>query len=306
MLRESITKLKKSRFSLDTLLLRFWGVRGSIPTPGRSTLKHGGNTSCIEIRWKDTIIALDAGTGIRGLGAHLSREFRSRPIDLTLLLTHTHWDHIQGFPFFRPAYEAKNRIRVMGGRGAQRGIGGSLSDQMESPFFPVGLRDLPSAISIKPLPAGSFRIGEVTVSSIRVNHPGFCVGYRLSTPAGSVAYFPDNELARRLTSEQGKVVLSDEKLTRFLDGVDLLVMDTQYDRASYSRHVGWGHGCLDDVVELAGVARVGHLFLFHHDPEHGDAKIESMLRRARRQAAMRGDTLKISAACEGDSVRLKA
>lgn len=300
--RGSIKKLKDGRSSSsDSLLLRFWGVRGSIPTPGRSTLKYGGNTSCVEFRWKRTLIALDAGTGIRQLGSSLSREFRARPIDMTLLLTHTHWDHIQGFPFFRPAYEAKNRIRVIGGRGTQSGIGQSLSDQMESPFFPVGLRDLPSAISFEALPSTPFKVGEVTVSSIRVNHPGFCVGYRLTTPVGSVAYFPDNELAGRLAATR-KVTLQDEALRSFLEGTDLLVMDTQYDRARYARHVGWGHGCLDDVVALAGAAKVGHLFLFHHDPDHGDAKIDQMLQRARGLAAKQGGRLRVSAAREGEGI----
>ncbi|MBI1839410.1 MAG: MBL fold metallo-hydrolase [Verrucomicrobia bacterium] len=284
--------------SENALQVRFWGVRGSIPTPGRSTLRHGGNTSCVEVRWRKTLIALDAGTGIRMLGSRLGEEFRGRAIDLTLLLTHTHWDHIQGFPFFRPAYKAKNRITVLGGHGTKRGIRDLLNDQMESPFFPVGLRDLPSSISIRPLPPSPFFIGEIRVEAIRVNHPGFCVGYRLFTPERSIAYFPDNELAKRLPP-QTPVRLTDERLREFIRGVDLLIMDTQYDRSSYADHAGWGHGCLDDVVRLATAAEARRLCLFHHDPEHDDAKIDLMLKHARDLTRRLGSGMRVSAAKEG-------
>ena len=295
--------MKRSRSSplatsLKTAIsVRFWGVRGSIPTPGRSTLRYGGNTSCVEVRWKNDLIILDAGTGIRKLGAQLSEEFGGRPIDLTLLLTHTHWDHIQGFPFFRPAYQAKNRITVLGGGRTKHGIRDLLNDQMESPFFPVGLRDLPSSISMRPLPASPFAVGEVRVEAIRVNHPGFCVGFRLSTPGGSLAYFPDNELAARLPTKTPRR-LTDAGLAEFIRGVDLLIMDTQYDRARYPEHAGWGHGCLDDVVALAAGADVKQLCLFHHDPDHSDAKIDAMLTYARQLARRQDGRMKVVAAQE--------
>src|SRR5262245_39686438 len=133
------------------LHLRFWGVRGSIPTPGPSTVHYGGNTSCVELRVDGQIIILDAGTGIRALGLALAEEFQDRPIDLTLLVSHTHWDHIQGFPFFPVAYDPKNTIRVLAFEGARKSLEATLSSQMESSYFPISMREMPGNITIEEL-----------------------------------------------------------------------------------------------------------------------------------------------------------
>lgn len=281
----------------------FWGVRGSIPTPGRATSRYGGNTSCVEIRSGDQILILDAGTGIRNLGSALRREFKSRPLQLTLLLTHTHWDHIQGFPFFQPAYQANNRIEVYGAQGTRHGLAKLLTSQMESPFFPVGLRDLPSSIVIKDLGNDTRSMGQLRVDSIRVNHPGHCVGFRLVSSRSSVGYFPDNELASKLKGH-GRIRLPDLELEVFIRGLDVLIMDTQYSRREYPSHLGWGHGCMEDVVRLAGRAGVKHLVMFHHDPDHSDMALDGMLRRARRIAQAGHGSMKVSAAREGLTLKL--
>jgi CheY-like chemotaxis protein len=173
--------------------IRLWGVRGSIPVPGKSTVRYGGNTSCVEVRADGEIIILDAGSGIRLLGLALDKEFGPRSMKLTLLISHTHWDHIQGLPFFSPAYDQKNLIRVLGYEGARAGLAKILASQMETPFFPVSLRQLPSHLAIEELKEMEFRVGSVEVRSKFANHPGICVGYRLATSSGSIAYFPDNE-----------------------------------------------------------------------------------------------------------------
>ncbi|TMP95413.1 MAG: response regulator [Verrucomicrobia bacterium] len=173
--------------------IRFWGVRGSIPVPGKGTVRYGGNTSCVEVRADGEIIILDAGTGIRLLGLALDKEFGPRSMKLTLLISHTHWDHIQGLPFFSPAYNEKNVIRVLGYEGARAGLATILAGQMETPFFPVSLRELPSHLAIEELKEAEFQIGKVEVRSKFANHPGICAGYRLSAGSGSIAYFPDNE-----------------------------------------------------------------------------------------------------------------
>jgi len=184
--------------------IRLWGVRGSIPVPGKSTVRYGGNTSCVtvryggntscvEVRADGEIIILDAGTGIRLLGLALDKEFGPRSMKLTLLISHTHWDHIQGLPFFSPAYNQKNLIRVLGYEGARAGLAKILASQMETPFFPVSLRQLPSHLAIEELRDMEFQVGTVEVRSKFANHPGICVGYRLATSSGSIAYFPDNE-----------------------------------------------------------------------------------------------------------------
>ncbi|MCX6927296.1 MAG: response regulator, partial [Verrucomicrobia bacterium] len=135
-------------FSPGPARVKFWGVRGSIATPGPTTVQYGGNTSCVEVRADGQIIILDAGTGIRLLGRQLAAEFESQPLDLTLLLTHTHWDHIQGLPFFLPVYKPQNRLHILGYEGARHGLEVVLAGQMESPFFPIGLREVPANVSV--------------------------------------------------------------------------------------------------------------------------------------------------------------
>jgi CheY-like chemotaxis protein len=168
--------------------VRFWGVRGSIPVPGPGTVYYGGNTSCVEVRADGEIIVLDAGTGIRGLGRALKDEFKDQPINITLLITHTHWDHIQGFPYFLPAYDPKNNLRVLGYEGAREGLASTLSGQMESPYFPIGMQQMPGDLAIEELRDLTFHVGRVRVDATFVNHPGICVGYRLTTSSGTIAY----------------------------------------------------------------------------------------------------------------------
>ncbi|HYE32726.1 MAG TPA: response regulator [Methylomirabilota bacterium] len=297
--------------------VRFWGVRGSIPTPGPDTVFYGGNTSCVEVRAEGEIIILDAGTGIRPLGLALAKEFKDRPMRISLLISHTHWDHIQGFPFFGPAYDPKNEIRVLAYEGAQKTLQQTLASQMESAYFPISMQEMPGHIVAQDLKDPEFKIGKVRVETAFLNHPGVCVGYRLQTRHGVVAYLPDNELFQRLHSHQkahaegGRDGLSfarkqDEKTISFLRDADIAIMDAQYDAAEYSRHVGWGHSCVDDAVEIALQAGVKHLFLFHHDPTHSDEKIASMVAGARELVAERGGTMTVEAARESLEITLGA
>jgi phosphoribosyl 1,2-cyclic phosphodiesterase/CheY-like chemotaxis protein len=289
--------------------LKFWGVRGSIATPGLGTVFYGGNTSCVEIRADGELIVLDAGTGIRLLGLSLAQEFKAQPLSLTLLLTHTHWDHIQGFPFFVPAYNPINTVRILGYEGARQGLAATLGAQMESPYFPVGMKELPGNLTIEELRDMEFTIGKVRVQSMFVNHPGICVGYRLSTSAGSVVYIPDNEPFHRMRSkpahaDPGALEFAQQQDAKFVDFIrdaDVLIMDAQYDCAEYESHVGWGHACVDDAVELATRGRVRQLFLFHHDPLHDDERISRLLAHARQLA---GPGTHVEAAREGLEVIL--
>ena len=290
--------------------VHFWGVRGSIATPGDSTLKYGGNTACVEVRADGELIVLDAGTGIRHLGRKLATEFKSYPIELSILITHTHWDHIQGFPFFIPAYSPHNQIRIKGYEGARTGLQSVLSSQMESPFFPVSMQQMPGYLRVEELKEMQFNIGKVKVRAAFMNHPGICVGYRLETSGGSIAFLPDNEPHSRLRmapitdSAQSQEVLAfaqkqDEQLIDFIRDCDVVIMDSQYDAEEYKSHIGWGHTCVDDAVALAVIAKVKKLFLFHHDPDHDDAKVDSMQEWARELAAIHGSKLEVDAAREG-------
>lgn len=291
--------------------LKFWGVRGSVPTPGPTTLEYGGNTSCLELRAGRQIVILDAGTGLRLLGRELQTEFGDQPLDLTLLLTHTHWDHIQGLPFFLPVYKSHNRVRILGYEGARLGLETVLSSQMENPFFPIGLREVPANVRVEELKQLNFPLGNFQVHACFAYHPGVCVGYRLTAAGRSIAFFPDNEI--RQVNRVGEPPAAadfaraeNQKLKEFVRGVDVLVMDAQYDREEYNDHLGWGHGCVDEVVALALEADVKHLVLFHHDPDHDDAKVARMADHARQLVAAQKASLKVDAAREGMAVELPA
>ena len=304
------------KFHPPSTRIKFWGVRGSIPVPGPSTIGYGGNTTCVEVRTNGDIIILDAGSGIRELGIALEQEFGSAPINLTMLLTHTHWDHIQGLPFFLPAYKAKNSIRVLGYEGARAGLATILAAQMEVPFFPVSWSDLPGTIKIRELKQMEFSIGKVRVRSKFLNHPGVCAGYRLFTKEGSIAFLPDNEpfepLKLKLAARDGihpqkaraQAAVQRSKLVEFLKDTDVLILDAQYTDEKYQEHIGWGHGALSRVVSLALEARAKKLFLFHHDPAHDDHKIDEMLERARLLVVESGRKLEVEAAREGAEIWL--
>jgi phosphoribosyl 1,2-cyclic phosphodiesterase len=296
--------------------LKLWGVRGSIPVPGLGTVRYGGNTSCIEVRADGEIIVLDAGSGIRLLGMALEQEFGSRPIKLTLLITHAHWDHIQGFPFFLPAYNDKNQVHILGYDGADAGLRDILKGQMATPFFPVKLYDLPGKIDIRKLKTKDFQIGKVRVRAKLMNHPGICVGYRLFTSNGSIAYVPDTEPYDSFVLHSAKSdLLSPEQthrraekerteLVEFLRDSDILILDAQYTDEEYKEHLGWGHGSLSGVVSLALDADVRKLVLFHHDPNHDDAMLDTMLESAKELAAKSGKNLEVEVAREGTELTL--
>jgi phosphoribosyl 1,2-cyclic phosphodiesterase/ActR/RegA family two-component response regulator len=304
------------KFQPPSTRLKFWGVRGGIPVPGSATIGYGGNTTCVELRSDSEIIILDAGSGIRELGLALEKEFGEAPIDLTLLLTHTHWDHIQGLPFFMPAYNPKNRIRVLGYEGARAGLGTILAAQMEVPFFPVSWSDLPGTIKVQELKKMEFSVGKVRVRAKFLNHPGVCVGYRLFTREGSIGFLPDNEpfepLKLKLAARDGiapakaraEAVVERSRLVGFLRDLDVLIIDCQYTDEKYLEHIGWGHGALSRVVSLALEARVRKLFLFHHDPQNDDHNIDEMLEGARLLVAESGQTMEVEAAREGTEVWL--
>lgn len=288
---------------------KFWGVRGSVPAPGAATVHYGGNTSCVEVRADGEIIILDAGTGIRPLGLALAAEFGAQPMNLTVLISHTHWDHIQGFPFFLPAYNAANKIRILGYEGAREGLAAAFAGQMETPYFPIGFDRMPGHITVGELKHPHFSIGAIKVRACFLNHPGICAGYRLFTGAGSIAYVPDNEpcgprVAALHREPETKKPGRKNELAEFLNGADVLIMDAQYDEAEYEEHAGWGHGCVRHAVELALKANVKKVFLFHHDPDHDDARVGALLARARNLIAEKGAPLVVEAAREGEEIVL--
>jgi phosphoribosyl 1,2-cyclic phosphodiesterase/ActR/RegA family two-component response regulator len=300
----------------DSALVRFWGVRGSIATPGPETVRYGGNTTCVEVRIGDDIIVLDAGTGIRPLGERLRKEFAGRQLKVQLLLTHTHWDHIQGLPFFGPAHDRGNLVTVLGYEGAKQSLLKTLSAQMDSTVFPIGMDQLAGNIVVRELHELEFRAGRVPVQAIFTHHPGVTLGYRLCTPAGGVVFMPDTEImpyprprparlqAKADDSTEDFNTYKNQLLAEFAQGAELFICDAQYSAEEYERRIGWGHSCIDDTVRLAIQAKVKRLLLFHHDPTHDDLTIDGMVAHARELAAREGSPLQIEAAAEGMEIAL--
>jgi phosphoribosyl 1,2-cyclic phosphodiesterase len=286
------------------LSVSFRGVRGSTPSPGPSTARYGGNTSCVEVRSGDQILILDAGTGIRALGNDLLAEFGERPIETTLLISHTHWDHIQGLPFFAPAYFAKNRIRVTAAKGGAATVRRSLKNQMDPMNFPVGLEQMVGLTEVEELASDNEVLGVFRVGVTHLNHPGGCAGFRIETDRGAFAYLPDHEpFDHADVSLDGKSPQArTEALVEFVRGVELLILDTQYTEAEFPSRRGWGHGRLSDSVATAVKAGVGRLALFHHDPSHDDDQLDAMVKRARELAGASG--LIVNAATEDETITL--
>src|SRR5215510_5619296 len=283
--------------------VRFWGTRGSIPTPGHRTATYGGNTSCVEVRTADgTLIILDCGTGIRELGLDLLRS-RSGPHRIYLLIGHTHWDHIQGFPFFTPAFLPGMELNIYAPSGFQRSLEDSLSGQMQYSYFPVKLHELSSRIHFTELEEGFFRIGEVLVETQYLNHTAPTISYRISSEGTTVAYVTDHEpfwsTADGLFRHPG-----DQRHVLFLRGADLVIHDSQYTCEEYKTKLGWGHSTIDYATDVAIAAGVRRLALFHHDPTHDDATIQKLETDARARALAANAPLDVFAAAEGMQIEV--
>jgi phosphoribosyl 1,2-cyclic phosphodiesterase len=240
----------------------FWGVRGSIAVAAKSHSGYGGNTSCIEVAVGDEVIILDSGTGIRSLGAELLKQDRRSG---TLLLSHTHWDHIQGFPFFSPAFDPKRSFRILAGHlpPSVGGIRTVLAGQMAEPNFPVPLEIMRGSLTFEDFSAGdTFELMPgVRVRTARLNHPNGATGYRIEHEGASVCYVTDTEHV------PGK---PDENVLALVEGADLLIYDSTYTDEEFPSKVGWGHSTWQEAVRIAKAANVRKLAIFHHDPDHDD------------------------------------
>jgi len=259
-----------------TFLLRFWGTRGSIATPGPKTLRYGGNTSCIEVRRGQRIFMLDCGTGAREMGLAIQREFGEIPLEIDIFVSHTHWDHIQGFPFFLPAYQCGNRIRVHSLRGSDKSLEKVFTGQMDGSYFPVELSDLKSSLEFHELD-GPLELGDMRVTHFGLNHPGLAVGYRFEAAGKSLVYLTDHEPYCRLAGENDLNRRLDREVDEFAKGADLYIREAQYTEEEYTRKKGWGHSTWKDAVDSAHAAGVKRLCLYHHDPMHDDIALDSIL-----------------------------
>jgi len=291
--------------------LRFWGTRGSIAAPGAETNHFGGNTSCIELATADgTCLILDCGTGARLLGDELMKNARG-PISATILLTHTHWDHIQGFPFFAPLFEASNRFKVYGPEGAHLSLHDVLAGQMEHHYFPVELNELAARISYSDISEGTHQFGSLRVSAQRMNHPSPTLGYRLEENGVSVCYLSDHEpFAEEVWREGARAparleLIADEgdrRHAEYMANADVVIHEAQYTPEEYLTKKNWGHSSYTYVVQIAAVAGVRRLFLTHHDPSHSDALVARIEERAQDMALRLGSRMEVRCAYEGCEV----
>ncbi|MGI9335325.1 MAG: MBL fold metallo-hydrolase [Gammaproteobacteria bacterium] len=297
--------------------LRFWGVRGSYPAPYASHMKVGGNTPCVELRLGDQVIALDAGTGIIALGQALARQQRIR--ELTIILTHYHWDHISGLPFFEPAFLPGWRIRVLGPAGSADELEHLISRQMQAPYFPVETETWLANIEYEPLDKRPVVLNGTRISHFNAHHPGPTYGYRIEAGGKTLVYAPDNELAfinqfidtRMEEFDADEQRLLDEmkeeqrwQRISFMENVDLLVHDAQYSVAAYEKKRGWGHSCYVDTVNAALDASVKDLRLFSHDPANDDDALAIIERHAMGLVRERRSNMACQLAREGETVSL--
>jgi phosphoribosyl 1,2-cyclic phosphodiesterase len=294
--------------------VRFWGVRGSLPSPGPETCRYGGNTACVEVRAGGQLIILDAGTGIRKLGLALQREFAERPIQGTILISHTHWDHIHGLPFFAPAFVSGNRFTVYGCPDSPQHLEAIFSRQMETPYFPLMLSDLPGTLEFREIGEGEVQIAGVCIRSLFVTHPGLTLGFRIEVGNRSVVYATDHEPAQRgapsaspvdpIAALFGSGTHQDRKLEQFAEGTDLLICDAQYTPAEFPAKAGWGHASTHDALELALRAGARRLAFFHHDPERCDDAVDALVAECRGLAARARSPLDCFAAQEGLEIEI--
>ena len=289
--------------------LRFWGTRGSIPKPGPGTVRYGGNTACVEVRSDSgTLVVVDCGTGAHGLGQALLAEAGERPLRGHLLISHTHWDHIQGIPFFAPFFVPGAEWDVYAPRGLSSSLRETLAGQMQYAYFPITLENMGATIRYHDLVEGGFRVGDVEVRTQYLHHPALTLGYRLEADGVSLVYACDHEpFARRLATGEGGIDGQDRRHAEFLAGADLVVHDAQYTAAEYPAKVGWGHSTVEYAVAVCRLAGARRLALAHPDPMRDDDAVDRLVETARAgpDGATPGLPLDIFAAAEGLSVQLE-
>ena len=271
-----------------TMLVRFWGVRGSAPTPDAGNLRYGGNTPCVEVRINGHIYVFDCGTGFRNLGNHL-QQFQSRPIYANIFISHFHWDHIQGIPFFTPLYERENSFYFHSFDrypGLQRAIEGQMSD----PYFPVDMTEMAATRHFYVMEEDRIAFDDCVIQSKWLNHPQGCLGFRVEAADKVLVYATDNEPG---------VPQFDKNVRELAQGADVLIYDAQYLPEEYeAKKRGWGHGHWREAVNIVMESGAQELVLFHHDPDHDDACIDSIVQVAREHYH------KVRAAAEGMEIQI--
>ena len=284
---QPISGVEDYRPKLNTsgISFKLWGSRGSIPVSGAKYLRHGGNTTCMEINYGDEKIIFDAGSGIRDAGLALMAE--GRPRHVHLFITHTHWDHIQGFPFFIPAFVPGYEISVYGAEGFGKPLKEIFQGQLDREYFPVQMEDMQAKLSFHHLKEEHVQIGDLKVSWEFTNHPGACLSYKIEADGRSIAFMPDNEFLKAYIgspheiSRDSEIMALSLKLVDFLADVDVLIAESQYMVGEYPQKIGWGHSSVSNGALLAKLANVRKWVVTHHDPMHDDDFLQDKLNLTR-------------------------
>ena len=292
---------------------KFWGTRGSIATPGPYTIRFGGNTSCVEVTTNaGDCFLFDCGTGARPLGAMLMAR-APKPIVATILLSHTHWDHIQGFPFFAPLFVPGNRITVCGPQGSGHSLREVLSGQMEFTYFPVDIGQLPATITFLELGEGTHEINGTRIIAQYLNHPAMTLGYRIEADDAALVYLCDHEPFSETHWHDGAnpsdaesiVHDGDRRHAQFMADAGLVIHDAQYTPEEYPAKKNWGHSTYEYAVRMAAVAGAHRVALTHHDPTHNDVFIDELEKRASDYARQQGFAVEVCCAYEGLDLEIK-
>lgn len=287
--------------------IRFWGTRGSCPAPGPHTIRYGGNTTCLEVRPDDdALLIIDAGTGVRELGRSLVRAADGDAIRGDVFFSHAHWDHIQGLPFFTPAFQEGNHFTLWGSPALIGSLGVVLKQQMSPVVFPVGFDVLRAQLEMRPLEEHRQQTETYELRAIDVRHPGGALGFRVhatATPNSSFVFIPDNELDPSFDSANATTAPRAD-LVEFARGAQVLIHDAMYTGTEYMAHRGWGHSSYRDAVEFALAAEVETLVLFHHEPDRSDDALDAQLVLCREMVRERGGVLNVVAAAEGMELSL--
>ena len=276
----------------------FWGTRGTIPTPGPHTARYGGNTACVEVRDPSGhLVILDAGTGIRSLGRQVQSTAGPKGVRADILVTHAHWDHIQGLPYFAPFFVKGNTLAVWGPKQGDVGMETILKNLMQPVVFPVPLEALAATLEVKHVDAEPIEAPGCIITAMRMRHPSVTMGYRLTFPGGkSLVYVSDNEMGPGGEYPVGPKWR--DEFVAFIGDAELLIHDSMYTPEEYPRYKGWGHSTYAETVELALDAGAKRVALFHHEPEHADSTLDEITNTARELGDRRG-RLEVVLAAEG-------
>ena len=282
----------------DQLSLHFWGARGTLPVPGPGSLKYGGNTACVSLRFPSgALFIFDAGTGIKRLSDHILSS-GMLPLQAKIFITHPHWDHINALPFFVPLYIPGNKFEILASAQGDIGVEQMIADQMDCIYFPITPEEFGAHVRYTELDEGDHVVADIQVSAMKLCHPGNCLGYRVEHSGIRFCYITDNELFFPDTSMYSEAYYN--QLVEFIHGADVLITDACYTDAEYPKKVTWGHSCVSQVARLAAKAQVKKLFLYHHDPSQNDDAIEKKVEDAQNLLAELGASTECLAPIEGD------